>query len=339
MSLLQEIRVTAVGADTDIVVLLRQCKVLAACLDNQEFKQWVDWELNGYPSTDVLPSYRVLNVQSFGHFVGPLQSEMNNVPLPPSFLPEKHRHLVDRAYLVDSISVYSSLVKEADSGFKIAWPADAVAAFGEAFYEHMHCVQAWRAVSRGSLAAVIDAVRNRVLSFALDLEAEDPQAGDVRTGGPALAKERVLQMFNQQIRRASRVFIGHGRAHVWKDLRQFVTDRLHLECDEFNREPAAGRSTKERLQEMLDGAVFAFLVMTGEDDFDGTVRARENVVHEVGLFQGRLGFEKAIILLEEGCSKFSNIEGLTYIPFQNGDILSCSEEIRRVLEREGILRQ
>ena len=31
------------------------------------------------------------------------------------------------------------------------------------------------------------------------------------------------------------------------------------------------------------------------------VKARMNVIHEVGLFQGRLGFERAIVLLEEGC--------------------------------------
>jgi predicted nucleotide-binding protein len=35
-----------------------------------------------------------------------------------------------------------------------------------------------------------------------------------------------------------------------------------------------------------------------------------NVVHEAGLFQGRLGFTRAIIMLEEGCEEFSNIEGL-----------------------------
>jgi predicted nucleotide-binding protein len=65
---------------------------------------------------------------------------------------------------------------------------------------------------------------------------------------------------------------------------------------------------------MLDNAWLAFLVMTAEDErTDGTKQARANVIHEVGLFQGRLGFERAIILLEEGCSEFSNIVGLTQI--------------------------
>ncbi|HEY7423990.1 MAG TPA: hypothetical protein VH682_07125, partial [Gemmataceae bacterium] len=59
---------------------------------------------------------------------------------------------------------------------------------------------------------------------------------------------------------------------------------------------------------------------------------------EVGLFQGRLGFERAIILLEEGCSEFSNIVGLTQIRFPKGNIMAKSEEVRRVLERECILK-
>lgn len=89
---------------------------------------------------------------------------------------------------------------------------------------------------------------------------------------------------------------------------------------------------------MLDSACFAFLVMTAEDEHaDGTMQARANVIHEVGLFQGRLGFERAIVLLEEGCSEFSNIVGLTQIRFPKGNIMAKSEEVRRVLEREKIL--
>jgi predicted nucleotide-binding protein len=62
-----------------------------------------------------------------------------------------------------------------------------------------------------------------------------------------------------------------------------------------------------------------------------------NVVHEAGLFQGKLGFTKAIILLEDGCEEFSNIQGLGQIRFPKSNIAAAYEEIRRVLEREGIL--
>jgi predicted nucleotide-binding protein len=78
--------------------------------------------------------------------------------------------------------------------------------------------------------------------------------------------------------------------------------------------------------------------MTAEDEHvDASLHARENVVHEVGLFQGRLGPRRAIILLEDGCEEFSNIVGLSQIRFPRGRVSAAFEEIRRVLEREGVV--
>ncbi len=134
-----------------------------------------------------------------------------------------------------------------------------------------------------------------------------------------------------------RVFIGHGRSPLWRELKDFLQDRLHLSWEEFNRSPAAGMATSERLQEMLDNSCFALLLMTAEDQHaDQSLHARENVVHEVGLFQAKLGFRRAIIILEEDCTEFSNITGLTQIRFPPGNIAACFEELRRVLEREGL---
>lgn len=137
---------------------------------------------------------------------------------------------------------------------------------------------------------------------------------------------------------ANKVFIGHGRSTIWKDLKIFLRDRLSLDSTEFNIESAAGMATTERLSQMLDEAVFAFIIMTGEDTHeDGTTHARENVCHELGLFQGKLGFKKAIPLLEKECQEFSNIIGLGQIRFPKGDLYPVTEEIRKVLEREGII--
>lgn len=135
-----------------------------------------------------------------------------------------------------------------------------------------------------------------------------------------------------------KVFIGHGRSHAWTSLRDLLTNRFHLPYDEFNREPRAGYSTKEVLVAMLNGARFAFLVMTAEDEHvDKKLHARENVIHEIGLFQGRLGFKKAIILYEDGCEEFTNITGITQIRFPEGNIRAVSEDINEVLKREGLI--
>ncbi len=136
------------------------------------------------------------------------------------------------------------------------------------------------------------------------------------------------------------VFVGHGHSLIWRELKDFVEDRLHLPVDEFNSIPVAGITTTARLSELLDAAAFAFLIMTAEDEqADGKVRARENVVHEVGLFQGRLGFSRAIVLIEDGCQEFSNIHGLGQIRFPKGNISARFEDIRAILEREGLIQR
>jgi predicted nucleotide-binding protein len=135
------------------------------------------------------------------------------------------------------------------------------------------------------------------------------------------------------------IFIGHGKSLVWRELRDFLEKRHHLSVDEFSSVPVAGVPTAIRLEEMLNAAAFAFLVMTAEDELsDGKLHARLNVVHEAGLFHGRLGFKKAIILLEEGCEEFSNIHGLGQIRFPKMNISAKFEDIRAVLEREGFTK-
>ena len=120
-----------------------------------------------------------------------------------------------------------------------------------------------------------------------------------RTKGAA-KKERI----------GTNVFLGHGRSLLWRELKDFVADRLHLPVDEFNRVPVAGVTNIARLSEMLDAAAVAFVIMIAEDETsEGKLQARMNVIHEVGLFQGRLGFTRGIVMLEEGCEEFSNVQG------------------------------
>jgi predicted nucleotide-binding protein len=133
-----------------------------------------------------------------------------------------------------------------------------------------------------------------------------------------------------------KIFVGHGRSKEWLVLQEFLRYRLGLPVEEFNSSPTAGIMTAARLKEILNNAAFAFLVMTAEDERpDGGYNL--NVVHEAGLFQGCLGFERAIILLEDGCEPFSNIDGLGQIRFPKEDISAKFEEVRRTLEREGLI--
>ena len=175
----------------------------------------------------------------------------------------------------------------------------------------------------------------RVISVRQALDAVDRLANLARQAGSHLARRQRQTRRSETI--GTNVFIGHGRSPIWRELKDFIEDRLHLPVDEFNRLPVAGVTNVARLSEMMDAAAIAFLVMTGEDEQpDGRLHARMNVVHEAGLFQGRLGFSRAIVLLEDGCEEFSNVAGLGQIRFAQGNIRAAFEEIREVLEREGL---
>ena len=176
----------------------------------------------------------------------------------------------------------------------------------------------------------------KVIAARQALDAVENLAKLARQAGSHLS--RMQRRARRSVTVGTNVFIGHGHSPNWRELKDFIEDRLHLPVDEFNRVPVAGVSNITRLSEMLDAAAIALLVMTGEDEQpDGQLRARMNVVHEAGLFQGRLGFARAIVLLEEGCEEFSNIAGLGQIRFPRGNIRAAFEEIREVLEREGLL--
>lgn len=132
-----------------------------------------------------------------------------------------------------------------------------------------------------------------------------------------------------------KVFIGHGGDLQWRDLKDHLHEKHGYAVEAYEIGARAGHEIRDVLEEMLESSSIAFLVMTGEDETaDGGIRARQNVIHELGLFQGRLGFSKAIVLLEEGVEEFSNIHGIHQIRFPHGSIRSAFGDVVATLKRE-----
>ena len=131
------------------------------------------------------------------------------------------------------------------------------------------------------------------------------------------------------------VFVGHGRSPLWKKVRTYLEHELSLVTVAYETRPRAGMPVVSVLEEMLGQATFAVLVMTAEDETgSGGMRARQNVVHEAGLFQGVLGFRRAILLLQRGVEAFSNVAGLEYLAFEGLAIEETFDDLKAVLVRE-----
>jgi predicted nucleotide-binding protein len=129
-------------------------------------------------------------------------------------------------------------------------------------------------------------------------------------------KEKSLLPVETPTRKEPVVFIGHGHSEDWKELRDHLRDMHGFEVEAYEARPRAGQTIENVLQAMLAKATIAFFVMTGEHEtVAGSMNPRLNVVHELRLFQGRLGFNKGIVLLKRGATEFSNIAGLQQIRF------------------------
>lgn len=131
------------------------------------------------------------------------------------------------------------------------------------------------------------------------------------------------------------IFIGHGRSSLWRDLKDHLTDKHDYKIEAYETGARAGHTIRDVLDEIANKSSFAILVMTGEDeDKDGKLKARPNVIHEIGLFQGRLGFSRAIVLLEDETEEFSNLFGIQQLRFSKGNIKEVFGDVLATLKRE-----
>jgi hypothetical protein len=130
------------------------------------------------------------------------------------------------------------------------------------------------------------------------------------------------------------IFIGHGRDGEWQRLKSHLQDKHRLNIVAYETGARAGHAIRDILETMSQQASFALLVLTGEDRMEGGLRARQNVIHECGLFPGRLGFDRAILLVEEGVELASNFDGIQQLRFEKGRITEVFGDVIATLKRE-----
>lgn len=118
-----------------------------------------------------------------------------------------------------------------------------------------------------------------------------------------------------------KIFISHGRSVEWYKIQAYIEKDLSIQTLELAQEPNLGRTVLQKLNEEAEKCSIAVIVMTGDDmTVDGEMRTRENVMHEIGFFQGKYGLSNVVLLHEAGVNIPSNIHGLVYIGFPKDTI-------------------
>jgi predicted nucleotide-binding protein len=161
---------------------------------------------------------------------------------------------------------------------------------------------------------------------------------DERLGGTLslLKVEEVLQanaeVWQQSLQSLEpppfRVFMGHGGDAQWRDLRDALRDHHGFDVEAFERVTRVGQTISEIVRSMIFSSTVGVLVLTRSDkQDDGTWHGRQNVIHELGFVQGALGWDRAVIVVEEGVVLPSNLDGTQQVRFTEGRIREAEGEV------------
>jgi hypothetical protein len=128
------------------------------------------------------------------------------------------------------------------------------------------------------------------------------------------------------------VFVGHGGDRQWEVVRDYLQSSQYR-VEAFETDERAGFNTLDVVSQMIHASDVAVIVMTAADKLaDGSMLARQNVIHEIGFAQGVIGVPNTIILLEEGVKEFTNIAGLTQVRFQRGEIHTTKTRVMKAVD-------
>jgi hypothetical protein len=133
------------------------------------------------------------------------------------------------------------------------------------------------------------------------------------------------------------VFVAHGANPQWRQVQGFLEDYCGLPVFGLSSQ-AHGADLANQIRANLAECGFGVCVLTAESAGPGDLGyADQSVVHQAGLLQGRYGFRRVAILVEQGCEAFSNVAGLIRLDFPKGHIETTFWHLEQMLRREGLM--
>ncbi|CAG1022600.1 hypothetical protein MTYM_01851 [Methylococcales bacterium] len=122
---------------------------------------------------------------------------------------------------------------------------------------------------------------------------------------------------------SNKVFIVHGHNQGVKEAVARFLEKLQLDPVILHEKPNMGRTIIEKFSDYSD-VQFAVVLLTGDDigktkdsSDEAMLRARQNVVFELGYFIGKLGRSRVCALYEEGVEIPSDYQGIIFVPIDS----------------------
>lgn len=162
-SLVHQLQAEAVDDSSSISGLLMKAKLVSSKLGLNDITEWIDLELNGYPSCAETPAYRRFSCrpQAFNPYVGWIPIDLGGIP-------EKILREFTTVYLQESISNVEKHV--ADSGrLEVQMPHTLTEMLYMGHDRDSRFKISWR-FSAFALSGVLTTVKGKILTWSLDLE-------------------------------------------------------------------------------------------------------------------------------------------------------------------------
>lgn len=127
------------------------------------------------------------------------------------------------------------------------------------------------------------------------------------------------------------IFIVHGHNEEMKQTVARIVSRLGLNPIILHEQPNGGKTIIEKFESNAESINFAIILLSADDlaaavrDLNGVkdeelrqhmeMRARQNVVFEMGYFAGKLGRANVFFLLQDEVSKPGDLDGIVYTAY------------------------
>ena len=123
------------------------------------------------------------------------------------------------------------------------------------------------------------------------------------------------------------IFLVHGHNEDLKNTVARSLEKLNFKIFALNEQTNTGKTIIEKIERYGKEVNFAVVSMTPDDEGrkkgkeDLNLRARQNVIFELGYFIGRLGRAKVVVLFspEIDIPEISDLSGVLYIPVTEKD--------------------
>lgn len=170
-NIVKQIQSDIINPQISLETILLKAKVLAHYLEDDELKNWVKNELDGYSNADELPDYRISRTALLGTFYNGVYKHSNRI-ISVMTIPPELREYVGKVYFHQSIVGLEGMAKNKNS--RNPMPGDWVDiynAFNAESLSHGYyqLIEAYHPITDTSIVQTLGAIRSRLQDFVLEI--------------------------------------------------------------------------------------------------------------------------------------------------------------------------